>query len=115
VKLSFTDGVPACKPYDEETGEGCQASDCQGCVWTRFVCADCQRFEDCDYKYKPKILSSNAQALSEYSFCLKFQSLPHAGGLEDQSHRKLSQFQIIMDEVAKQEKIERERLEKKNG
>lgn len=100
--------MPVCKPYDEETGEGCQALNCKECVWVRFVCEDCEKYGDCDYKYKPKITGSNRHALSMYSFACKFNMSPRSGGIYDQPAKLMTQFQIIMDEVAKQEKIQHE-------
>lgn len=113
--LGFIDGVPACKSYDEESQEGCQAEGCgENCLLVRFLCVDCERYENCDYRYKPKILPSNRQALNDYALCQKFSVLPCSGGLMDQPHKVILQFQIIMDEMAKQEKIEREKPNKRN-
>jgi hypothetical protein len=104
------DEVAACQPYDEELQTGCAGENCSDCVLTRFICIDCQQFETCDKKFKPKILSSNRRALSLYGLCQKFSVMPYAGGILDQPARLISQFQIIMDEVAKQDEIERKKL-----
>jgi hypothetical protein len=106
------DEVVACQPYNEELGTGCAGQNCQECIWTRFICSDCEQFENCDKKFKPKILPSNRRALNLYGLCQKFLTMPSAGGILDQSARLISQFQIIMDEMAKQEEIERKKKEK---
>lgn len=99
-------GIPACQPFDPETGEGCEAQSCEHCKLVEILCADCARKETCDKRFKPKILPSNRRALSHYALCQKFNTLPRGGGLLDQDNRLIQQFQIIMDEVAKQEKAE---------
>lgn len=110
--LGYEEGVTACRPYDEDLGHGCQAESCDACVLVRFLCVDCEQYGKCDYKHKPKILPSNRVALSLYSKCQKFGVMPFSGGVMDQQHYLLAQFDIIMDEMAKQEKIIRDNLEK---
>lgn len=103
-------GVTACRPYDPETGIGCEDGNCQECTWTRVICAkDCRRYPDCDFKYKPKILSTNQRALELFWPCQQFKALPRSGGVLDQPAKLMEQFRIIADEIRKQEKIERER------
>jgi hypothetical protein len=111
--------VPACKSYDEKTEEGCQPVNCKECILVEFLCVDCQRHETCDHKYKPKVLPSNRHAISEYYLSKELRCSPFTKGLEDQFHRKLLQFEIIISEDVKQKKIQHdqeiERIRKERG
>jgi len=113
--LGFDDKITACQPYNAELGTGCAGQNCtpDGCQWVRFVCSDCEQFSVCDKKFKPKILPSNRRALSLYGLSCKFSVMPCAGGILDQPARLISQFQIIMDEISRQEEIERKKLKDK--
>jgi hypothetical protein len=106
------DEVTACQPFDGELGTGCAGQNCKECIWVRFICSDCEQFNICDKKFKPKILPSNRRALNLYGLSIKFQVMPYAGGTQDQPARLMSQFQIIMDEISKQEEIERKKKDK---
>jgi hypothetical protein len=115
VILDFLEDVTACKPYDEETDppSGCQGGNCEKCIWTTFICTDCEQYGKCEYRFKPKILPTNRRAIYLHYLCKKHGHLPHPGGLCDQPAKLMRQFEIIDEETAKQQRINQKTLEEK--
>jgi hypothetical protein len=115
VILDFLGDVTACKPYDDKTDpehpSGCQDGNCEKCIWTTFICADCERYGKCEYRFKPKILATNRRALHLHYLTQKYGVLPYTGGICDQPAKLMRQFDIIDEEIVKQQKINQKLLE----
>ena len=112
--LDYLKDVTACKPYDDKTDpeypSGCQGGDCEKCIWTTFICIDCEQYGKCEYRFKPKILATNRRARYLHYLCKKYGYLPHVGGVGDQPAKLMRQFEIIDEEIAKQQKINQKLL-----